>query len=215
MTCGPMNLAGLNSRGHAIDRWFDGENVVAWMLKSDSLRRFPRSKKSLAVSNGTDRASIAVAAANKFDRGWSSEHTRAMNRVLSREPAVAQVSIGQPEEPASRWGYLRWLLGRGGADRDRSLDTQIQIVTPENIEFSYHVAGPFSRSLAFFLDFLIYWFACFVIAFTASLLFGLLIYPLFEELGISWLAEEIANIGAGLYLVAFFASYCFCIRLGG
>lgn len=38
------------------------------------------------------------------------------------------------------------------APRNHQLDTSIEIVTPENVSFRYHVAGPFRRLPAFILD---------------------------------------------------------------
>ncbi|MGE0607670.1 MAG: RDD family protein [Pirellulales bacterium] len=41
------------------------------------------------------------------------------------------------------------------ANSSSQLDTRIEIVTPENIAFHYHLAGPFRRLMAYLLDWLI------------------------------------------------------------
>lgn len=58
------------------------------------------------------------------------------------------------------------------------LDTSIQIVTPENIAFHYHLAGPFPRLLAFLIDALTI--AAFVILMMLALV---LLFPLFGVAG--------------------------------
>jgi uncharacterized RDD family membrane protein YckC len=41
------------------------------------------------------------------------------------------------------------------AERLEQIDTQIEIVTPENIAFHYQIAGPFRRLIAYLLDFIV------------------------------------------------------------
>lgn len=72
---------------------------------------------------------------------------------------------------------------------ERSIDTQLRIVTPENISFGYRIAGPFQRLPAYLLDLL----------FEAIVLVvgWLLLLLVFGSL-------NLGQIGAGLGLVLFF-----------
>jgi uncharacterized RDD family membrane protein YckC len=58
------------------------------------------------------------------------------------------------------------------APRDDPLDTTIRLITPERIQFEYPLAGPFRRSLAYLLDFLILAICC-VVLFLASVILSL------------------------------------------
>ncbi|MBN2476849.1 MAG: RDD family protein [Pirellulales bacterium] len=60
------------------------------------------------------------------------------------------------------------------ADQRGQLDTSIEIITPENIAFQYHVAGPFRRLPAYLIDLLIRAVILGVAAIGAALSFGLL-----------------------------------------
>lgn len=75
------------------------------------------------------------------------------------------------------------------APGDAQLDTTIEIVTPENIAFRYHVAGPFRRLPAFLLDVvlqtLIWWAG------------GALLAMLFSAVGL-------AGLGFGFWLILWF-----------
>ena len=56
--------------------------------------------------------------------------------------------------------------------RLETLDTTIEVVTPENIAFEYRVAGPFRRSLAYLVDLLLRMFVFGVCAIGLGILFG-------------------------------------------
>jgi uncharacterized RDD family membrane protein YckC len=56
----------------------------------------------------------------------------------------------------------------------KQLDNRIEIVTPENIEFTYRVAGPFRRLGAYLLDNLLCWVFIIVICIITLLVFGVL-----------------------------------------
>ncbi|MDZ4783197.1 MAG: RDD family protein [Planctomycetia bacterium] len=56
----------------------------------------------------------------------------------------------------------------------KQLDNRIEIVTPENIEFTYRVAGPFRRLGAYLLDNLLCWVFIIVICIITFLVFGVL-----------------------------------------
>ncbi len=75
------------------------------------------------------------------------------------------------------------------ANGSNQLDTRIEIVTPENIAFHYHLAGPFRRVIAYLLDWLIRAAVMFVLGIGATM-FGI---AGFEGLGI------------GAMLIVFFA----------
>lgn len=59
----------------------------------------------------------------------------------------------------------------------KQLDNRIEIVTPENIEFTYRVAGPFRRLGAYLLDNLLCWVFILVAALLTLLVFGVLQSP--------------------------------------
>ena len=65
------------------------------------------------------------------------------------------------------------------AERHDEFDTRIAIITPENIEFDYRIAGPFQRLPAFLLDFLIRCIAWLLLFLLFSLVFGF-------SVGIGW-----------------------------
>ena len=73
--------------------------------------------------------------------------------------------------------------------RTRQLDTRIEIVTPENIAFEYHLAGPFRRLLAYCLDFGI-----------RVALLGLLAIALVCGFGLA----QLPGLGIGMLAVAHF-----------
>ncbi len=56
----------------------------------------------------------------------------------------------------------------------KQLDNRIEIVTPENIEFTYRAAGPFRRLGAYLLDNLLCWVFIAVISLLCFLVFGVL-----------------------------------------
>src|SRR5271169_3597072 len=58
------------------------------------------------------------------------------------------------------------------AQQSKQLDSRIEIVTPENIAFKYHVAGPFRRSVALLIDMLIQ-VGAFIALVMVALFFGL------------------------------------------
>jgi uncharacterized RDD family membrane protein YckC len=87
------------------------------------------------------------------------------------------------------------------ATTSRPLDTAIDIVTPENIAFSYRVAGPFRRLPALVVDYLIRIFAFGFVIFIAAVIMGL----------IAWLApplrfllEPLASSGFALMVILWF-----------
>ena len=100
-------------------------------------------------------------------------------------------------------------MGRAGDDQHRPLDTQVDIVTPENIEFSYHVAGPVARSLAFLLDLLFYFLAYILLAVVFGMVFAFLVVPALTYLNLNWLLTELGFISQGLYMVGLFLGYWF------
>jgi uncharacterized RDD family membrane protein YckC len=63
------------------------------------------------------------------------------------------------------------------AHENHQLDTSIEIVTPENVSFRYHVAGPFRRLPAFFLDVVLQVLLCCLASMVLALIFGLLGIP--------------------------------------
>lgn len=135
---------------------------------------------------------------------------RILNRSrLQLESRVAQASLPKLKttpEVSSPW---QGLMGRTGSDRDRPLDTQVHIVTPENIEFSYHVAGPMARSLAFALDLLFYFLVYILAAVVLGLLFAFVIAPTLTYFNLTWLLTELGFISQGLYMVGLFLGYWF------
>ena len=79
----------------------------------------------------------------------------------------------------------------GMAPGNHQLDTSIEIVTPENVSFRYHVAGPFRRLPAFIID---------VILQTLVLALTAIAIPLaFSVLGLSGVA-----LGRGFWLILWF-----------
>lgn len=87
------------------------------------------------------------------------------------------------------------------ATTSRPLDTAIDIVTPENIAFSYRVAGPFRRLPALVVDYLIRIVAFGFVIFLAAMIMGL----------IAWLApplrfllEPLASSGFALMVILWF-----------
>jgi uncharacterized RDD family membrane protein YckC len=84
---------------------------------------------------------------------------------------------------------MEYMVGNGN-----QLDTSIEIVTPENIAFRYHVAGPFRRLPAYLIDFVIR------IVLVAVLIIGLL-FPL----GAIGLGSAAMGLGlAGCFVVEWF-----------
>jgi uncharacterized RDD family membrane protein YckC len=82
--------------------------------------------------------------------------------------------------------------------KDPPLDTTIQIVTPENIAFSYQVAGPFKRLLAYAVDL--------VCLFTAlQALMALIVFVTFRL--------EITGAGIGIYWIIHFVAYWFAFGI--
>ncbi len=78
---------------------------------------------------------------------------------------------------------------KGMAHGNHQLDTSIEIVTPENVSFRYHVAGPFRRLPAFLLD-------CVIQAFL-SMLASMFLTVAFTLLGLP-------SLGNGVTLVFLF-----------
>lgn len=72
--------------------------------------------------------------------------------------------------------------------RPAQIDTQIEIVTPENIAFRYQIAGPFRRLMAYLLDLLFRTAVCIVILIAFAFL----------------AAGGLAGLGMGTMLVLFF-----------
>jgi uncharacterized RDD family membrane protein YckC len=79
----------------------------------------------------------------------------------------------------------------GMAPGNDQLDTSIEIVTPENVSFRYHVAGPFRRLPAFMIDVMIQ-----VLVLTLA---GLALPLIFSVLGISGIF-----LGMGIWLILWF-----------
>jgi uncharacterized RDD family membrane protein YckC len=75
------------------------------------------------------------------------------------------------------------------ASATQQIDTQVQIVTPENIAFQYRIAGPFQRLPAYLIDVLLQWAAIFAIALVLLIVFGLAGLP---------------GLGFGLSVIAWF-----------
>lgn len=75
------------------------------------------------------------------------------------------------------------------ANQNGQLDATIEVVTPENIDFSYRVAGPMRRGLAFAIDFGIRMVVLFVLSFVFQIVFGI---------------AQMENIAAALATIAFF-----------
>ncbi len=71
----------------------------------------------------------------------------------------------------------------------RQLDTRVKVVTPENIAFQYHVAGPFRRLPAYLIDLAIRVGICLAALFGLSIVFSL---------------AGLGNVGQGLWCVLFF-----------
>jgi uncharacterized RDD family membrane protein YckC len=69
------------------------------------------------------------------------------------------------------------------------IDTQIEVVTPENIAFQYRIAGPFQRLPAYIIDK--------VLQFTSMFFLFLVIGIAFDLIGLS-------GVGAGLAIVGYF-----------
>ena len=82
--------------------------------------------------------------------------------------------------------------------KDPPLDTTIQIVTPENIAFSYQVAGPFKRLLAYVVDLV-----------CLNLVLGLIA----AFIGYISIRLGIAGVGAGVFLIIYFIAYWFAFGI--
>lgn len=65
----------------------------------------------------------------------------------------------------------------GMAPGNHQLDTSIEIVTPENVSFRYHVAGPFRRLPAYLLDIVFRMLILMVVGIAVSFICGLLRIP--------------------------------------
>ena len=78
------------------------------------------------------------------------------------------------------------------APRNHQLDTSIEIVTPENVSFRYHVAGPFRRLPAFMIDM---GFQALIITFGGRLI----VFAMLVLFGVSG-----AFLGVGFYLILAF-----------
>ncbi|MEY4181024.1 MAG: hypothetical protein RLY70_4599 [Planctomycetota bacterium] len=87
------------------------------------------------------------------------------------------------------------------ATTSRPLDTAIDIVTPENIAFSYRVAGPFRRLPALVVDYLIRVIAFGFLVFLALLVSGLVIFFAPSTRGF---IEPILSSGAALMVILWF-----------
>ena len=114
---------------------------------------------------------------------------------------MASASLPKIDDSSNATGYWQGLMGRSGDDQHRPLDTQVDIVTPENIEFSYHVAGPVARSLAFLLDLLFYFLAYILLAVVFGMVFAFLVVPALTYLNLNWLLTELGFISQGLSLI--------------
>lgn len=66
---------------------------------------------------------------------------------------------------------------RGMAHGNHQLDTSIEIVTPENVSFRYHVAGPFRRLPAYLLDCVLQLLLWVAVSMGLSFIFGLVGLP--------------------------------------
>ncbi len=98
--------------------------------------------------------------------------------------------------------------GKATADKShKELDTTVDVITPENIEFQYQVAGPFRRMAAYSLDLAILfgtWFGFWIVAWISySILSALLGWIL------SWpqLLEAYFYVMYGVFLVVLFCSF--------
>ena len=122
---------------------------------------------------------------------------------------VASASLPKIDDSSNATGFWQGLMGRAGDDQHRPLDTQVNIVTPENIEFSYNVAGPVARSLAFLLDLLFYFLAYILLTVVLGMVYAFLIFPALNYLNLNWLLAELDFIFQGLYMVGLFLGYWF------
>jgi uncharacterized RDD family membrane protein YckC len=84
------------------------------------------------------------------------------------------------------------------------LDNQIGVQTPENIAFNYQVVGPFRRTIAFCLDFLITQIGFWVLVSIIYLLFSLLLIPLLASNVAATIVGVISGIFVALTLVGNF-----------
>lgn len=89
---------------------------------------------------------------------------------------------------------------------EKPLDTVVTIATPENIEFSYEIAGPCYRLIAFVLDFLIWGGTILTVLFTASFIFAFL-SGFLVQLGLGPVLQEFSGIFAGIILISIFFAY--------
>ena len=66
-----------------------------------------------------------------------------------------------------------------------ALDTTIAVVTPENIAFDYHLAGPFRRWPAYLIDLAVRWIAIFVLVAGILIIGGLISFSLLGPVAIA------------------------------
>lgn len=94
------------------------------------------------------------------------------------------------------------------AKSHKELDTTVDVVTPENIEFQYQVAGPFRRMVAYVLDLAILfgtWFGFWIVAW--------IFYSILTVILIMWLSFPpqtlfgYTAIMSGIFLVVLFCSF--------
>ena len=82
----------------------------------------------------------------------------------------------------------------------RELDNRVRVITPENIEFDYRVAGPFIRGLAYLLDLIILLVGLLILQTIYFFLLGLFVAWLFSN-GMTGTAETFGAMGFAVFMV--------------
>lgn len=100
-------------------------------------------------------------------------------------------------------------LAGTGIDEATTIDTYVEVVTPENVSFDYRIAGPFRRFWAFLLDMLIIIIGLAILSITWSLLYGLALRPLAIYMGIAGFIDSINELVSSALMVVTFCIWWF------
>lgn len=133
----------------------------------------------------------------------------ATSDTMANERAWSTTAETVPVPALRRWSrrFDRW-LSRQRVSHEDPLDSEIAVVSPENIAFKYRVAGFFPRSLAFLADVVI----CTLLMICFSVLF-LLLGALGDMVGLTALFQRLSMIFQSLMLVLWFVLYWFYVAL--
>jgi uncharacterized RDD family membrane protein YckC len=110
---------------------------------------------------------------------------------------------------SSKYQQSTIVLKNGSDPGPSELDNRVRVITPENIEFDYRVAGPFIRGIAYFLDVALL--TCFFLLVAILLLFvGGLFLAWLASIGWTGAAEIIGTLGWTFFAIfVFFAMWSY------